>query len=261
MSLYSLLIGIGGSLGLLQVTRRVPEKQALRWTAAGLAVLAAGLLGARLNYAFLHPELFRAAPLNVLRFWLGGLSWPGALLFALLSLTAASALLRAPLGRTADLLAPLVPAVAVMTWLGCNQAGCAYGVEIPDESFWALRLPDEQGLLASRWPLQLTAAASLLLLSWRVERGSAAAFKLPGGQACSLGLAFGLHTLLFSWLRADNPLVWRSVRLDMAAAAGLAGLCLLGLGWIVLQQLGVTSAKKASTRREAWPSSRDQRAG
>lgn len=261
MSLFSLLIGIGSSLGLLQVARRVPDKQALRWTAAGLGVLAAGLLGARLNYALLHPNLFRAAPLDMLRFWLGGLSWPGALLLSLLSLAAFSLALRAPLGLAVDVLAPLFPTVAVTAWLACNQAGCAYGVEIPAESAWALRLPDENGLLASRWPLQLSAAASLLLLTWRVERGSAGTFKLPGGQACSLGLALGLHTLLFSWLRADNPLTWRGLRLDLAAAGGLAGLCLLGLVWLGLRQLRTAYAEKSSARREAWPSSRDQRAG
>lgn len=249
--MFSLLIGIGGSLGLLQVTRQVPEKQALRWTAAGLAVLTAGLLGARLNYALLHPELFRAAPLDVLRFWLGGLSWPGALLLGLLALPTIAAVLRQPLGTTVDALFPLFPMVSITAWLGCSQAGCAYGVEIPPESFWALRLPDEQGLLAYRWPLQLTAAVSLLLLTWRVERGSAGAFKLAGGQAFSVGLALGLHTLTFSWLRADNPLAWRGVRLDLAAAGGLAVLCLAGLIWLGYRQVRVAAAEKAAARRQS----------
>ncbi len=257
MSTFSLLVGVGGSLGLLLVARRAPERQAVRWTAAGLAILAAGLAGARLNYALLHPDLFRAAPLDALRFWLGGLSWPGALLFAVLALLAASAVLRQPFGAAADALYPLFPMVAILTWLGCNQAGCAYGAEIPAESFWALRLPDEQGLLAYRWPLQLTAAVSLLLLTWRVERGSAGMFKLPGGQACSVGLAFGLHTLTFSLLRVDNPPLWRDVRLDLAAAGGLAGLCLLGLIWLGLRQVRTSAADKAAAGRQSWYSPRD----
>lgn len=256
MSTFSLLVGIGGSLGLLQVARRAPETRVLRWTTAGLAVLAAGLLGARLNYALLHPELFRAAPLDVLRFWLGGLSWPGALLFALLGLLLAAAVLRQPLGTAADALIPLFPMVSVMTWLGCSQAGCAYGIEILPESFWALRLPDEQGLLAYRWPLQLTAAATLLLLTWRVERGSAGTFRLPGGQACSVGLALGLHTLTFSWLRVDNPLLWRGIRLDLAAAGGLAVLSLLGLIWLGLRQARSSAAEKTSAKSQSWYSPR-----
>lgn len=253
--MFSIFIGLGGSLGLLLVTRRVPERQALRWTAVGLAVLAAGLLGARLNYALLHPELFRTAPLDVLRFWLGGLNWPGALLFAVFAIWIASAVLRQPLGTAADALIPLFPMVAVMTWLGCSQAGCAYGTEIPAESFWALRLPDEQGQIAYRWPLQWTASASLLLLTWRVERGSAGAFRLPGGQAFSIGLAFGLHTLTFSLLRADDPPVWQGIRLDLAAAGGLAVICLFGLVWLGLRQLRSSAAERAAARSQSWYSS------
>ncbi len=254
--MFSFFVGVGGSLGLLLVTRRVPEKQALRWTAAGLAVLAAGLLGARLNYALLHPDLFRAAPLDVLRFWLGGLSWPGALLFALLALLATAAVLHQPFGNTADALFPLFPMVSITAWLGCSQAGCAYGAEIPPESFWALRLPDEQGLLAYRWPLQLAAAVSLLLLTWRVERGSAGTFKLPGGQAFSVGLAFGLHTLTFSLLRVDHPPVWLGARLDLAAAGGLSALCLAGLIWLGLRQLRVSAAEKTAAGSQSWYSPR-----
>lgn len=252
VSSFSLLIGIGGSLGLLLVARRAPDRQAFRWTAAGLAVLAAGLLGARLNYALLHPDLFRAAPLDALRFWLGGLSWPGGLLFALLALLTSAAVLRQPLGVTADALFPVFPMVAIMAWLGCGQAGCAYGTEILPESYWALRLPDEQGQLAYRWPLQLTAAASLLLLTWRVERGSGGTFRLPGGQACSVGAALGLHTFVFSLLRADLPPVWHAVRLDLAASGGLILLCMAGLIWLSISQLRVSAAEESAARSRSW---------
>lgn len=255
---FSLLIGIGASLGLLQVTRRVPETQAVRWVAAGLAVLAAGLIGARLNFALLHPDLFADAPLDILRIGLGGLNWPGALLFGLFGLAVAALALRLPLGLVADALMPLFPSVAVMTWLGCGQASCAYGTEIPANSIWALRLSDEQGLLAYRWPLQLAAAATLLLLTWRVDRGSAGIDRLVGWQASSVGLALALHTLLFSWLRADSPPVWRSLRLDLAVAIFLAVISAIGLGWLGLKQLKASFAEKApGANRESWFSPRE----
>lgn len=250
---FSLLIGIGASLGLLQIARRVPEKQTLSWIAAGLAVLAAGLAGARLNYALLHPALFTGKPLDVLRVWHGGLSWPGALLFALLALAAASLALRFHIGHVADTLMPLFSSVAVMAWLGCSQAGCAYGGEIAASNVLALHLPDEQGYLAYRWPLQLAAAATLLLLTWRVDRGSYGIAKLAGWQASSIGLALGLHTLLFSWLRVDSPPVWLSFRLDLAAAGFLAGISLFGLIWLGLKQLKSSFAEKApGANRESW---------
>jgi len=257
VNLFSLLIGIGGSLGLLQVARRAPEREALRWTVAGLGVLAAALIGARLNYILLHPEFYRAAPLDVLRIWLGGLSWPGAFIFALFALAAAAAILRKPLDLTSDRLEPLFPAVTIMTWLGCSPAGCAYGAETLPELPWALKLPDEYGTLAYRWPLQLTAAASLMLILWWVDRRSARLIKLPGGQACVTGLVLALHTLLFSYLRADNPPTWRNFRLDLATAGALGFLCLLGLIWLGVRQLRASYSKKATgASRKFWFSSR-----
>lgn len=258
MTLFSLLIGIGGSLGLLQVARRVPTEEMLSWTAAGLSVLAAGLAGARLNFALLNPVFFNTAPLDVLRFWLGGLSWPGALLFALLALVIASLILRQPFALAADRLCPIFLAIAIMAWLGCSQAGCAYGKETLQELPWALPLLDAQGALVYRWPLQLTAAASLLLIIWRIERRSAALLKITGMQAYIFGLALALHTLFFSWLRVDHPLIYRGVRLDLAAAGGLAVLCLLGLTWLGFRHLRVSLSNKASgTSRESWLSPHD----
>jgi prolipoprotein diacylglyceryltransferase len=255
---FSLLVGIGASLGLLQVIRRVPEQQALRWALAGLAVLAAGLVGARLNFAILHPGLFSADPLDVMHVWLGGLNWPGGLLFSLVALAIASLLMHEPFGLTADTLMPLFPAVAIMAWLGCIQAGCAYGGEIPETNSWALYLPDEQGSLAYRWPLQLVAAATLLILSWRVDRGSSGIDKYPGWQASAVGLALALHTLLFSWLRADHQLIYQGFRLDLAAGIMLSIICLIGLGWLGLLMLKSSFADKApGANRESWFSPRE----
>ncbi len=258
MNLFSLFIGIGASLGLLQVVRRNPQDQALRWVTAGLAVLAAGLIGARANFVLLHPGLFAATPLDALRIWLGGLSWPGALLFGLLALAGVSLILHVPFVRAADTLAPLFPIVAVMAWLGCSQAGCAYGSQIPQNNFWAMRLPDEQGQLAYRWPLQLVAAAGLLLLVWRVDLGSSGPDRPAGWLASSIGLALALHTLVFSSLRTDSPPVLGSVRLDLAAAGMLAALCLFGLIWLSLRQLRASFADKApGANRESWFSPRN----
>ncbi len=258
MNLFSFLIGIGASLGLLHVVRRNLQDQAVGWAAAGLAVLAAGLIGARANYVLLHPGLFAAAPLDALRIWLGGLSWPGALLFGLLALLGVSFVLHIPFGRAADALAPLFPIVAVMAWLGCSQAGCAYGSQISPDNFWAMRLPDEQGVLAYRWPLQLAAALSLLVLVWRVDLGNSGPKRPVGWLASSIGLALALHTFVFSSLRVDTPPVWGLTRLDLAAAVVLAAICVLGLIWLGIRQLRASFADKApGANRESWFSPRD----
>ena len=243
MNLFSLLIGIGASLGLMQVARRAPQNQELPWAVSGLLLLAAALAGARLNYVLIHPHLFAGNPWQVAQFWSGGLYWPGAFVGALLLLLIVAFTWRKPLGILVDGLFPLFPPVAVLAWLGCGQAGCAYGKQISDQFIWALPVVDERGLEAYRLPLPFLAAPTLLIAAWRVER--LAAGRTAGVYACTGGLVLALHTLAFSWLRADPYPTLLHLRMDIAAALGLGGLCLLGLLGLGLARLRASISDKA----------------
>lgn len=257
MNLFSLLIGIGGSLGLMQVARNAPPRKEVRWAAAGLALLAAALAGARANYVLLHPYQFSGGWLQAARFWEGGLSWPGGLAAALLMLFLCALVLRARLGVAADRLAPLFMPVAVMAWLGCGTAGCAYGSPLNQQLPWALPVLDYQGVETYRWPLAYLAAAALLLFAWRAERLSENA-QAPGARACITGIALALHSLLFSYLRADPLPAYQGVRLDYAAALGLGGLCLLGLVGLGIARLRASFSDEApGANRESWFSPRE----
>ena len=228
MNLYSFFVGLGASLGLLLVARRAPQHEQLNWTGAGLAVLAAALAGARLNFVLLHQNLFLGAHwLDGLAFWQGGLAWPGGLAAALLVILLVALLRRCSLGLAADRLYPLLTPVAALVWLGSAQAGVAYGNQISDQIPWALPVIDEHALLTYRWPLQYVAAASLVLVSWWVE-GVTATARVPGARASLAALFFSMHTLLFSYWRADATPILNGVRLDYAAAAGLALICVAG---------------------------------
>ena len=101
MELFSLLIGIGASLGLLQVSRRAPSGQEFRWTFTGLLVLLSAFIGARLNYVLLHLSYYARDPLSAWRFWEGGLSWPGALILAILAAFLSALILRTSLAAAA----------------------------------------------------------------------------------------------------------------------------------------------------------------
>lgn len=249
MNIYSLLLGIGASLGLLQIVQRAPEKQALRWLAAGFGLLAAGLVGARAGYVALNPAYYQSHPETAWQLTQGGLSWPGALLGGLAAFFLAVLLLRAPLGLAADIFAPAFVYVAITAWLGASFTGIAYGSEISSLSMWAIpsNLPD--GVLVYRWPLQLTAAATLFYIIWRHERKSEK-WKANGARACASGLLLSGHTALFSHWRADGGLVYSGVRVDLAAAALLAGLCLLGL--LVLLVLRIRASLTPGANRETW---------
>lgn len=253
MNVYSLLLGVGASLGLLHIVQRVPEKHALRWLAAGFGLLAAGLIGARAAYVALNPAYYQAHPEAAWQITQGGLAWPGALLGGLAAFLLAAFLLRAPLGLAADVYAPMFLYLTITAWLGAAFTGTAYGSQVSSLSVWALPSNQPDGYLTYRWPLQLTAALTLFYLMWRLDRKSAA-WKVSGAQACANGLLLAGHTALFSYWRADGGLVFAGLRVDLAAAALLAGLCLLGL--LALLVLRVRTSLTPGANRETWFSPR-----
>ncbi len=258
MNLYSFFIGLGASLGLLLVAHRSPEREQLSWTGAGLIVLAAGLAGSRLNFIMLHPGLFAGGHwADALAFWQGGLAWPGGLVAALLAVFVIALARRTILGVTADRLYPLLIPLAAMIWLACGQAGLAYGNAMSDQIPWALPVVDEHALLTYRWPLQYVAAGTLVLVTWWVE-GLTNNARVPGSRACIWAFFFGLHTLLFSYWRADSAPVLGSLRLDYVAAIGLAAISLVGLiGMAVIRLRGSFSDDPARANRESWSSPKE----
>lgn len=223
----------------MQVVRSAPPARQLTWAWSGLATLAAALIGARALYVFLHPQLFSAAPLDALRIWTGGLSWPGGLGGALIAGLLVKLALDEPLAVVADRLAPLLIPIAAMVWLGCAANGCAYGNLLPEENHWSMPVIDVYGQLSYRWPLQYVAAGSLVLAVAWVD-GLTNDARQPGVHAALNALTLALHTLLFSYWRADPIPHLNGLRLDYAAAVGLGVLSILGLIGISLVRLGAS---------------------
>lgn len=257
MNGFSLLLGIGAALGLLQIIRRVPDNLSLPWTGAGVGLLVAALAGARAAYVWLYPAYYTAHPESVWQLSEGGLAWPGALAGALTAFFIASLFLRAPLGVAADIFAPMFVTVAVTSWLGAGFSGTAYGAEIHPALPWAIPSTEPEGALTYRWPLQLVAALTLFLLAWSFEHRSAnwRSFEVRAGVA---GLLLAGHTALFSFWRADGGLAFNGLRLDYVAAALLAGMCTLGLIVLgVLRMRASFSDEAPGANRETWFSPRE----
>lgn len=257
MNWYSLLIGVGASLGLLQVSQRVPAKQSLRWTAAGLVLLITALVGARAAYVWLFPEYYKTYPQAAWQITQGGLAWPGALISSMAAFFIATLLLHAPLGQAADAFAPLFVTVAITAWLGAAFTGVAYGAEIYQGIPWAVPSTQPDGILTYRWPLQLTAALTLLYIAWRFDRRSAE-WRLPEMRAAVTGLLLAAHTALFSYWRADGGLMYNGLRVDYAATALLGGICLLGLlTRLVMRIIASFRDEAPGANRGTWFSPRD----
>jgi prolipoprotein diacylglyceryltransferase len=220
---YSLLVGIGASFGLLQVARLAPKHQAGRWVNAGLWVLAGSLIGARLAYATFNTPYFYNHPQEIPLFWLGGLAWPGAVFGGVLAMLCLATILKIPFALAADRLAPLIAPVAIMAWLGAWQVGAAYGLAVPDGAWWGVRVTVEDGSTLLRLPLQELAAGTLALYFAWLEMRS---LKLPGARSGLSLFGLAMNLLIFSFLRGDPAPAWDGLRPDTWAAFIMAALSL-----------------------------------
>lgn len=226
---YSLWVGIGASLGLWRMARSAEAANANRWVNAGWLVLLLALVGARTSYVLQNQAYFALHLLEMPMFWLGGLTWPGAVLGGLMAAGILVVEYRSPRtgklspGWLGDSLYPLLPPLAVSAWLGCWQAGIGYGPLAPQGAWWALRVMDQDGLFQPRWPLQPLAAISLLVLFALLERWHEQTRGVwAAGRLAVLGLnLLLLHLLVFSLLAADPWPAWNGLRLDTWLALGL----------------------------------------
>lgn len=194
---------------------------------AGLATLAAGLVGARLAYVGAHWDYFASHLAEAFAFSAGGLSWVGGALGAAAGLTALAGLRRAPVWVLADALALPAALLAAVSWGGCLMDGCAYGRPLPggSPSLFASDIFDSR---LARWPTQavglLSCFALVLGLLALEPRGLR-----PGLLACLTTTALGLLGMALSFTRGDPVPLLAGVRLDFIGATGVAVLGAAGL--------------------------------
>jgi phosphatidylglycerol:prolipoprotein diacylglycerol transferase len=155
---FSLLMSLGVLAGLAMIAYQAKGKEIASHINVGLWMMLGGLIGARIAYTVIHWDYFKTHFGQVWQVFLGGLSWPGALVGACLSLFLIAILTRQSLGILADAVLPLVWTVSVSAWLGCWVDGCAYG--IPVNGWWGLPGRDEWGIFSARVPVQLIGAVA-----------------------------------------------------------------------------------------------------
>jgi len=201
LRMFAILAGFGAAIGLWRVYRALPVENPIPWMIAALGTLMGALAGARVGYILAHPLYFSLHPQQRLLFWQGGLNDFAALAGAILLAILTTIIMRARLLPTLNLMSLMLLPVSTMIWLGLWYEGVAYGRTLPAGSVFGIPSPDEAGMLATRFPLQLVAALSLLLLLMLIEyltKNSS-----PGFRFALLGLGFSTHTLIFSVFRAD----------------------------------------------------------
>ena len=217
---YSLLIGLGVTLGLgWAVWQAAPHRQA-QLLQAGLWVCLGALIGGRVGYVGFNFSYYRVHPWESLQVFMGGLSWPGALAGALLAFGLYTWLARQSAGETADGLLPLAASLCVTAWLGAwLEAGERHGLQ-------AFVAPVE------RPSDYLTGALLSLFWFWFLQvlqRGRLAKF-FPPGAAAALGL-LGFIVILYQLLpmQTGPAQLWQGRQLEEWLLGGFAGLALLAL--------------------------------
>jgi prolipoprotein diacylglyceryltransferase len=146
---------------------------------AGLGLTLVSLLGARIGYILLNLSFFKNHASQMPQIWLGGLSWPGALVGAGIALLGIHLIWKEPVGELADSYLPLIGTVAAAIWLTGWGAGIGFGSRT--DAWFGIPVRDIFGIAENRWPLPILGAvlsvgwiAGLVLLPlkrWRVKPG------------------------------------------------------------------------------------------
>ena len=223
--LFSLIIGLGAALGLALVAQRAPEKKLSIWMNAGLWTLFGALLGARGVFVAVNWDYFQAHLIEIPQIWLGGLSWPGAVSGALITLAFIALVRKEALGGLADGVLPMGLPLIVAIWLASWEAGTGYGAIAPN-TWWATPAVDEWGAWLPRWPLQPLGALATLVIFLAIDRLHPR-LKQPGELSSLAFVGIAMTTFGLSFFRADPGQFWRGWRLDTWAALAFMGLAVI----------------------------------
>jgi len=205
-SLYSIILSGTAALGLFLSWWLLEDKRTFAID-AGLGLIFISLLGARTGFVLRNLAYFLEYPGQMPQFWLGGLSWPGALIGAGLAVVGIHLIWKEPLGELADQYLPLMGVMAFGIWLMSWGTGIGYGPEV--EAWYGITVLDIYGYSLVRWPLPILGAllsggwiAGVILFPIKRQRD-------PGFRAL-IGMA-GITAIngLISFFKVDPaPVLW-----------------------------------------------------
>jgi phosphatidylglycerol:prolipoprotein diacylglycerol transferase len=167
-------------------------------------VMVSALLGARLLYVIVEYRYFLDSPLEIFKFWKGGLVFYGGLILGVLISLWYLKRNQMPMWKTADLLAPSIALGQSIGRWGCFFAGCCYGKKT--DVAWGITFTDPRSLAPleiSLHPTQvylsLNAVFIFIFLMWLSKR------KVFDGQILwSYGILYSIGRFLIEYFRGDD---------------------------------------------------------
>lgn len=227
---YGLILVVAAAVA-IRVARRGADRRGLGAQVVmdgTLWVGAAALVGARLLYVAQNELSSLAAdPARILMVWMGGLSFYGGLVAALLALVVFARRRGIPLMSLLDVAAPAAAIGQAIGHLGCLVGGDSYGV--PSDLPWAVIYRNAGALAPQGIPLHPTQAYEAILLGmlfvglWlgreRLEH--------QGHGTVAAAYLLGLAAIRFElfYLR-DEPAVLLGLKTAQLIGLGVAGLAI-----------------------------------
>ena len=209
-----------------------------RWATPGavfdafLGGLIGGALGGGLAHVVFAWDYFSLHPEAIPRLSEGGLEWHGALAGALIGLAIVSRWRRLPWGPLLNVLAPILPLIALGAWYGCWAASCGYGAEVDTlaryPAYAVSESPDVYGIIAPRYDTQrfgMLLSLACLLIAAAPLRVRA----LAGARFWIVLALFSTGMFAIGFFRGDASPVIGSLRGDQWLDLITIGLCLLAL--------------------------------
>ncbi|MEE9258789.1 MAG: prolipoprotein diacylglyceryl transferase [Nitrospinaceae bacterium] len=167
-------------------------------------IMISSLVGARLLYIVVEYQYFLKSPLEVFKFWKGGLVFYGGLILGVIVSMIYMRRHSMPVWKVADVLAPsLAIGQAIGRW-GCFFAGCCYGVktDVP----WAITFSDPRSLAPLGIPLHPTQIYSsinaliiFMVLIWIGKRK-----KFDGQVFWTYGVLYSIGRFIIEIFRGDD---------------------------------------------------------
>lgn len=206
----------------------------VRWRAladAGLAILAGGLVLARLEYVLMNGDIFGGDLAAMAGTQVGGLGWHGAVIGALIGLWGAARAHGLPAVQLLEASAPALPLVAFAGWTACRAVGCAYGAEVETLAYYPAWLVTEErdiyGIIAPRYDtVTFGQTLSWGLLVWIGARWWRGISVKPG----VLLMVFCVGMLAIGAVRGDVMPVWFGIRAGQWLTGLLVLVLLAGMG-------------------------------
>jgi prolipoprotein diacylglyceryltransferase len=152
---YAILLSACAALGLF-LSWLLTRTEREHLVDGGIILALLILIGSRLSFVFRGFSYFLDYPQEIPQFWLGGLSWPGGILGAVVGIALVHLIWKEPLGELIDSYLAFFGVLAVGAWVAGWGSQAGYGPTT--ENWFGIQVTDIFGVVERRWPLPIIGA-------------------------------------------------------------------------------------------------------